>query len=328
MSDVTALVLSVGEAYTERAIASVGLQSMPVAEIIVVRGVTPFHRAFNDGVVRVRTPFFLQVDADMMLDETCIADLRACIADGVGMVVGHLRDPLLGRVVGIKLFRTACFAAARFQDSISPDTDFGQAMLRCGWTDVYGLRYAGALRDGWHCFGEHRPDYTPLYTYGKYSIGGARLRYRNAGAGARGLFRLLHHSAHPAATLAVIATAHGIFATDQRDLLRPYARTADFELLERFLNAPALGEDGPALPESVVHEDLMQEFKRAYRLGIRLRRQQARSAFTRYMKQLQDQQSISAWVALVGLCHGLFVDDYAEAGAQAAFALLQDLLPG
>src|SRR5688500_11923456 len=104
MSDVTALVLSIGEDTTERAIASVQRQTLAVAETIIVRGISPFHRAFNHGARRIRTPFFMQVDADMILDETCVADLRRAMVDGVGMVVGHLCDPMLGRIVGIKLF--------------------------------------------------------------------------------------------------------------------------------------------------------------------------------------------------------------------------------
>src|SRR5262249_15375726 len=127
-NDVTALVLSIGEAYTERAIASVRRQTRPAADIVVVRGIHPFHRALNEGARRVHTPFFVQVDADMVLDATCIADLRACIADGVGIVVGHLRDPLQRRTVGIKLFRTCCFEAVQFMDSLSPDTDFGAVL--------------------------------------------------------------------------------------------------------------------------------------------------------------------------------------------------------
>src|SRR5262245_15536075 len=121
ISDVTALVLSLGEDYTERAIASVRRQSLPPAEIIVVRGISPFHRAFNSAVPRVRTEFFIQVDADMILDSTCIADLRRCISDKVGIVLGHLRDPLLGRVVGIKLFRKQCFDRVKLRDSLSSE---------------------------------------------------------------------------------------------------------------------------------------------------------------------------------------------------------------
>ena len=62
MSDVTALVLSIGEDYTNRAMASVQRQTLRAAETIVVRGISPFYRALNDGAVRVRTPFFIQVD--------------------------------------------------------------------------------------------------------------------------------------------------------------------------------------------------------------------------------------------------------------------------
>ncbi len=37
---------------------------------------------------------------------------------GTGIVVGELRDPLVGQVVGIRMFRTACFRDGGMPDSI------------------------------------------------------------------------------------------------------------------------------------------------------------------------------------------------------------------
>ena len=51
-------------------------QTLPVADTIVVRGVSPFHCALNAGAAQVRTPFFVQVDADMTFDDTCLEDVR------------------------------------------------------------------------------------------------------------------------------------------------------------------------------------------------------------------------------------------------------------
>jgi asparagine synthase (glutamine-hydrolysing) len=121
--DVSAVVLTTGEPTTQGAIDSLRRQTAPLSDIIVVRDVAPFHKAMNAGVEQVKTTFFVQVDADMVLDDHCVAALREEMRD-IGIIVGHLRDPLIGRVVGIKLFRTAVFQATMFQDSISPDTDF------------------------------------------------------------------------------------------------------------------------------------------------------------------------------------------------------------
>lgn len=327
MSDVSALVLSLGEDYTERALASVRDQTRPVAETVVVRGVSPFHRAFNSGLARVRTAFFVQVDADMILDATCVADLRLCVADHVGIVVGHLRDPLLGRLVGIKLFRTQCFERLQFRDTISFDTDFVGDMERQGWTTVYALKYAGESPAGLHVFGDHRPDYTPHYTFCKYVIEGARYRYRKAGGGIRHLFWLLQSSRHPLATTATVAAAHGIFLKDERDLLQPYPRDGEAEFLQEFLAGSGMASGADAHPEDLAQGDVRTGFKRAYALGTRLRQAHAGAAFQAWLDRLRSQHGVAPWVASVGLCHGLFTEQYTDAAADEDFATLVALLP-
>ena len=327
MSDVTALVLSIGEDYTERALASVRRQTYLAAETIVVRGISPFYRALNAGAARVRTEFFIQVDADMILDDNCIEDLRSCMSEGVGIAVGHLRDPLLGQIVGIKLFRTRCFDRVTLRESTSPETNFVQDIQRLGWTTVYALKYSGESPAELHLFGEHRPDYTPHYTFCKYMREGAKARYRKAGDGFRSVFRQLRSSAHESATIATIAAAHGIFVQEERDLYGPFEQSQGFEFLERFLNAPQTGGSAPAVQGEFVHKDFREGFKRSYELGILLRQCRSSAAFMAYMRQLGKERSIASWVALVGLCHGLFFEEYREAEAEEAFALLRHLLP-
>jgi hypothetical protein len=327
MSDVTALVLSIGEDYTNRALASVQRQSLPAAETIVVRGISPFYRALNDGAGRVRTPFFIQVDADMILHDTCIEDLRSCMSDTVGIVIGHLWDPLLGRIVGIKLFRTRCFDDVKLRESTSPETNFVQDIQREGWTAVYALKYVGDSPAEMHVFGEHRPDYTPYYTFCKYVREGAKARYRRAGGGLRHVFRLLHASGHGSAIIATIAAAHGIFVRADQDLYGPFEQSHGFEFLERFLNAPQTGGNTPVVQGELAQKDSREGFKRSYEFGILLRQCGSSPAFMACMRQLAQERSVASWVALVGLCHGLFFEEYCDAEAEAAFALLRHLLP-
>lgn len=122
MSDVTAVLFTIGEPYAARAVDSVRRQTQPAADLVVVgASESPFHRAFNAAAAQVRTQFFLQVDADLVLDADCIAGLRACMSDELGVVTGRLRDPLLGRIGAVRLFRTTCFERLAFPDTISPD---------------------------------------------------------------------------------------------------------------------------------------------------------------------------------------------------------------
>lgn len=326
-SDVTAVVLTVDEPYTQRALASVERQAIPVAEVVVVRGTVPFHRALNEGAARVRTPYFVQVDADMVLDPTCCAELRACVAEGVGVAIGHLRDPLLGRVAGIKLFRTSCFEHERFPDSVSPDTDFGNAIARRGWSTVYALKVPAMAGDRLHVFGEHAPDYTPLYTFRKYALVGARHRYRRAAASLRELVRGLRASRHPAAFYALIGTAYGISLPDRNDLLEPWRRCPDFERLERFLAGGRAEAEPAAEVRGFALLNVRDAWRRGYACGIELYRRQAPGAFVASVNLLADEKGTIAWVALVGLCHGLFVDRLDGAEAERAFASLNQVLP-
>ncbi len=318
VSDVTALLLTIGEPYAERARASVARQAPAVAGTVTVHGTVPFHRALNEGAARVQTDFFVQVDADMVLDDTCVAGLRAAMADGAGIVVGHLRDPLRGRAVGIKLFRTRCFERFRFPDSPSPDTDFGERIAHAGWTTVYALRHASD-----HTFGEHRPDYSPLYTFSKFRIEGCRLRYRKTWRGARYLLRRLLESPHPMARIAVIAAAHGLLVEADGDPLRPFPASEELVLLEHFLAAPVT-----ALPPAEAPRcGLREVFRHGYALGVRLRQQRDPAPFLARLKALAGADGVEPWVAAIAACHGLFQPSYSEAGADAAFRLLRDLLP-
>src|SRR4030095_8543618 len=153
MSDVTAVLFTIGEPYADRAVASVRAQTVPVADLVVVGAAeSPFHRAFNAGARQARTEFFLQVDADLVLDPDCVEGLRACMRDETGLVTGRLRDPLLGRIGAVRLFRTACFERQGFPDTISPDTDFVAAIEAAGWRRLDALRHRPGPRELWHTF--------------------------------------------------------------------------------------------------------------------------------------------------------------------------------
>ncbi len=326
MRDITAVVLSIGEPYTARAIAAVERQTLPVAETVVVRDVSPFHRALNAGAARVRTPFFVQVDADMILDATCIEELRAHVHGGIGLVSGLLRDPLVGRAHGVRLYRTECFERVQIRDSISPDMDFGTDIARHGWVRLHALRYQGRSPEEWHTFGGHRPDYTPHYAFCKFLLEGVRCRYRRGEGRITRTFGQLRASDHHVATIALIATAHGLFLNERRDLLVPYVRTADFDWLEAFLAAANGSEMAVAVDPDTTDHDLRTRFRRAYQQGIACRQRGEASAFLGRLRALETRGGLDSWVAAVGLCHGLFQEHYRQADADEDFASLAEIL--
>jgi hypothetical protein len=322
MKDVTALVLSLGEDYTSRAIASVRRQTLPVAEIIVVRGISPFHRALNSGAALVKTEFFIQVDADMILDDTCVAELRNCVSDQVGMVLGHLRDPLLGSIEGIKLFRTRCFENVQLRDHVSSETEFNDDIVQQGWMVIHALKYTGA---GWHTFGEHSPDYNPYYTFYKFSREGAKARHRKVGLW--NMFHRFKNSQHKAVLMAVVAVAHGFFAKVTGDMHGELEDSEEFQFIQRFLTSSHNDDISAIGRKDLLHLDLRNAFKRSLELGTLLRRHHAGATFQKLLRELHQESSIVSWVALVGLCHGLFLDKYREADAEEAFCLLTAILP-
>ena len=210
MNDVSAILLSSGEPFVARARQALEAQSCPL-EVVGVENVTPFHRAFAAGVARVTTPFFVQVDADMVLDPTCVESLRKAMEPGVGVVCGNLRDPLSSQVEGVKLFRTEVARRIEQTDSVSSETDFVASMEREGWR----LKYIGRVGTEGNAphmtYGDHLPDYSADYTFQKYLLEGRKYRYRGARAGLFSKLQALGRSRHAMMPLARIALAHGFF---------------------------------------------------------------------------------------------------------------------
>ena len=211
MSDVTAVILTIGEATTQRAIESVHSQSLKPCKIIIIENVSPFHVAMNQAIEKVKSDFFVEVDADMVLDKYCFAILRKCMEPQLGIVIGFLWDSLVQRVSGVKLYRKACFQQVKFKDSISPDTDVGKEIVALGWRRVRAQNFSSQKKHQWHTLGEHRPLYTPQYTYSKFLRKGKRYRYRRNVGGLKSLLGKIQKSHEQVAIIATVALSHGFF---------------------------------------------------------------------------------------------------------------------
>jgi hypothetical protein len=328
MSDITAVVLSIGEATTLRAIASVSRQTLPAKEIVTIRNVSPFYKAMNVGASKVKTEFFVQVDSDMILDENCFEDLRSCMREEIGLALGLLRDPLMGRVGWVKMFRAEIFNTVQYKDLVSQDLVFKDDISKVGWNTAVAIRpLSNISRDLWHTFGEHRPAYTPHYTYSKYLVEGRKYRYRKALVPMQWHIKMLSRSTHPMALIAEIALAHGIFIREEHDLLQPYSRNEDFEFLESFFQSTGSYDVSRISVVPLLNSRPEKTFEKNYRLGISLRQANAFPAFTRCMEWLKASHDPLAWLAKIGLCHGLFADAYHRQTCAAEYALLRELLP-
>jgi hypothetical protein len=320
---VSAVVLTIGEPSTERAIQSLRVQTLPPKETIVIRDLRPFHRALNAGAARVSTPFFVQVDADMVLDPDCIATLRSAVREHTGQVFAHLRDPLVGEVVGIKLYRTSCFTAGGLPDSISPDVDLGLRIVRSGYKSIeLGVSKVNRWKRP-TTVGAHDPRYTPEYTYAKHLMLGRRYRYNRDLAGILWNLGRLEASAHPLALLSEIGLANGIFLEATNDLLGIINPAKETQALIDFF-----ASRGSARSRQLSLRAPGEEiFEAGYRLGDALFHSGAASSFKRAVEELNPTRwSAKAWIAKVGIYRGSIAGDLDPARIRTEYSILRDFL--
>lgn len=323
MSDLSAVLLTMGEATAARALTSVKRQTSLPCETIVVEGVAPYSRAVNSAASRVSSEFMVLVDADMILDENCFSDLRAGAADRVGIVTGDLRDPILGRIQGIKLLRTRCVRERGYPDSPSPDADFQKTLAERSWFGVQAIRQGGRFP---HTFGEHRPDYSPGYAFGRFYIQGVRERYRRTGFNLRETMPRLAGSDHPCSVVALLGLAHGAFSETDRDTRQPYTQNPDFGILRNLQEASSEAK-GVALTLPPLEADLRSSFRRFLNHGALLREAGAYTTLAVQLRALAGCTDLASWIAALALGHGVFLKEDPDEAADAAFDGLWQLMP-
>jgi len=278
-------------------------------------------------VHRVRTELFIQVDADMILDRHCVEDLRHAMTPDVGVVQGPLADPLMGALSGVRMFRTACVQEVAFRDTIAPDTDFFQDIVARGWERrvVLSARTNDRALGLWHTFGRHEPLYTPFYTYYKFLVLGARYRHRRDLAGVHWRLRELDRGRLPVALIAQLALAHGIFLDATRDLVMPCRPTAEFEHLERLLARGGRTSMRDADILRMLSQPAEEQFREFCQLGSRLSGERDGGGIRLCVELLQGVPLEQAWLARVGLGHGLFLEHTRPDQLGREYAIAQEL---
>lgn len=305
MSDVTAVVVHQNEPYLGRALESIERQTLRAAEIVIADPeAEPVHRALNEAVAQVRTPYFVQVDADMILDDDCFELLRRDFPKAGGLAVGRLRDPLAGRIEAIKLFSSALFDAGGLPDSVSPDADFQKEISRKGYLEVHVVKFGGSDPEMWHTIGDHDPGYTEARAFGRFFNQGSRYAYRRNPQGLQSLFRRLQKRDHPAAMAAQAGAAIGLFTRQSVGVRVRVEGHADFDRLDAVLQRPRSIRP-ITVPSVVVDDSLTSTFVSFYRCGARLAadgcRQDLRSSYLR----LSGFRDWAHWFALVALFRGV-----------------------
>ncbi len=330
MNDITAVVLSVGERTTERAIRSVRRQSVEAKELLVIRDITPYYRAMNHAASRVKTDYFVVVDADMVLDKNCVEQLRENMLDGVGIAMGALRDPLMGTENGIKMYNKKCFEKARFKNTVSSDTDFFDDICKHGWKvkRISESTDDDRFKRNIHTFGDHLPEYDEVYVFRRYFLLGRRYHYRNDPQNLKKrLFRLAEVN-HEYSAVAQIALAHGIFSNDNGDMLNPllYIANEDFRTLKKFIKSNKEGSMHGMSIETKGSMNTEELFRFYYKLAIEFKAPGTFGRFNEYMKRVDEIHNAEAWIAKIGLAEGIFSGSFCEDEVKQKFNHLMKLM--
>jgi hypothetical protein len=244
-TDVTALVFTCDPSpLLEECLAAVRSQTLPARRIEIVRNVMPISRAFQEGLDRVETPYFVSVDDDMILHPRCFEQLHYLLtrSSNRAEVVLGLEDPLLGIIQGIHFYRTSAVAPIGFHpcDEKGPERRLSRKLRAAGYETLADISIVA---------GRHHPVYTPLEVFWKYRFyGESVLHYPSHDWSYAGTSRLFYFLDNLSAywlrsgdLLAVYALA-GVFEGLSRahDCDRPLSyegreRNPEFERLHDFL---------------------------------------------------------------------------------------------
>lgn len=125
----------------------------------VIRRMAPLHEAFNQMHRRCETPYFVQVDEDMMLFPHAVETLFDRIVasqENVAIIAAPLWDCDVEMPIhGVKVFRHQIVVRFPYRDSFSCDIAQMDQLLAA----AYGIEELPLAP--WHCLGEHGKFYTP-----------------------------------------------------------------------------------------------------------------------------------------------------------------------
>lgn len=234
-NQVSALVMTVREPTLQASLDSLRAQTHPISDEVVVKSVCPVYKAFNQGLKQIKTQFFIQCDADMILDPDCVEILLRHMGERTCMVLGYLEDSILGTVQAVKLFRTEACKAKSCKDSIASDTDQISDMIRAGWKIQFAKRNQKKFGHAKDVFGKHTPNYEDDgYTFERFRVLGKIVRYRQTYEEFVSCLEQLKRSTHPKANLALVGFCKGIFHEDISDCHIPIKESEDLVNFNQF----------------------------------------------------------------------------------------------
>jgi len=166
-SEICAVILTVDPSHLlDACLRSVQFQSFPPVKIEIIRNVMPVCDARRDGLALVSTEYVVFVDDDMILDADCFKRLHELMLQNqcAGDVALPLDDPLVGKLMGVHMYRTHALRKIGFGHERELDELrwISRKMIEQGYSvlDEAGAPPAGI----------HHPVYLPHEAYWKYVV--------------------------------------------------------------------------------------------------------------------------------------------------------------
>ena len=163
----TVFVITVDEPSFQKCLAALQQQTCKF-QLKTIEGVTPMWRAFQRMLDECQTPFYVQVDADMILHPDTIENLYRSITaqgDRVAEYVMWLWDEdVKMSIQGIKIYRHTATSQFPYQDSISCEMVQVHQLKDAGYT--ISVQQRPAKRD--QCAGDHLASQTPEMAFRRW----------------------------------------------------------------------------------------------------------------------------------------------------------------
>jgi hypothetical protein len=152
---------------------SVENQTLRPSVIETVSNVTPVSKAEQTGLDRVKTEFYVSVDADMVLDRTYFERLYFIMRQNprCAQAACYVTDPILGKVMaGGRMYRSKAVREIGFHpfEGARDHDRYMDAKLR-------SVGYETSL-ESWVA-GQHHPVYLPHEAFWKFRINAEKARY-------------------------------------------------------------------------------------------------------------------------------------------------------
>ncbi|NGZ02945.1 MAG: hypothetical protein CV090_07845, partial [Nitrospira sp. WS238] len=158
----TAFVLTVDDPAFPSCKAALDAQQGTTFKLEIIRNVCPFNAAAQAMIDRCTTPYFIQVDEDMILEPDAVVTMESAMAaapDDVGMICFHLFDDDRGMPIqGVKIYRTAHMKSLSFRDVKASEMDLLEQM---GRQNIQWILHSDVK-------GRHGTHYTPETMYRRY----------------------------------------------------------------------------------------------------------------------------------------------------------------